>query len=470
MEEIVKGSIESTYGELFMAPTSMQIEALLSAVKMNPVSASEVEMHLAYLDNVTNLSIESLDQTIALVASRWDPFKTKIIDITKTYTSDGTFVCLCAVVDSSEMEALREQLIAQLVDTDIEVVDNPEIAFHIPLSTSELPEALDAKALINMEISFDELSAAVMDEVYSHILNSNTGIDAFYITNNSDDCDGYAILRASDDVLVSCHTSEVEAQAELDRLLDEEGEKQDENLVKLGAKMNTELEDVVEEQVLESLGGQELEPESEEQLEVADTVTLSPIERGPVEQLGSMPKDLVEFEGVLVVEGARTGDRRYINPGALTWRDLPLPLMFTDARTEAHLGSRIAGVIVDIWRVEVDDVQVLMGRGFLDTGTVGAEASRMLMSGMIRGVSADLDNAKIAESVEDDEDPVLTLVEARIIGATLLPFPAFQEASIWVTYPKLEQPNDAPLVASGAELYSPQLSVLTKLSIGETQE
>ena len=138
-----------------------------------------------------------------------------------------------------------------------------------------------------------------------------------------------------------------------------------------------------------------------------------------------------EWTGVLVVEGIESGDRRRIAEGALTWRDLPVALMLqTDnPETGGHAGATIAGSIWSIERIGNE----IVGWGFFDSGGAGQEARRLLDEGTMKGVSVDLDMVEV--EIEFDElnaeaMPKILLRQARVMGATITPFPAFQEAKL----------------------------------------
>lgn len=162
-----------------------------------------------------------------------------------------------------------------------------------------------------------------------------------------------------------------------------------------------------------------------------------------------------EWEGVLIVEGLPSGDGRMIATDALTWRELPLPLMLQTVNAEGHSGAVIAGSIHEIERQNEN----IIGRGNFDSGAAGQEAKRLLSEGTMRGVSADIDSVVVdlrdpegnAVDMEDvlfgDVKATEVLVQGRVMGATLCAFPAFQEAYVRV----LDTPaEDEVLVASGA--------------------
>ncbi len=153
-----------------------------------------------------------------------------------------------------------------------------------------------------------------------------------------------------------------------------------------------------------------------------------------------------DFHSLLVVEGVWTGDGRYIDEDALTWRNLPLPLMGLDKTTEAHMEARLIGNIEMIERqgreihgygnwVRSEDDEVLRLQG-------------LVMDKALRGVSVDLDameyevvipagmnDPEITEGDDGEqsmpvEDYKMRVTAARIMGATVVPFPAFEEAYI----------------------------------------
>lgn len=180
----------------------------------------------------------------------------------------------------------------------------------------------------------------------------------------------------------------------------------------------------------------------------------------------SAPADQMAFVGLLVVEGVESGDERIINEGALSWRELPLPLMamFANPESGGHAGAAIAGRIDNIWRNE-ERPNELWGSGIYDDSDTGREAYRMLQAGMLKGVSVDLDNVSVEfESTgEPSDDPLealfgdpgrMVVTSARLMGATQTSFPAFAEAYLEV--PEVEDEVIA-LAASGGDLYRPEL-------------
>lgn len=181
-----------------------------------------------------------------------------------------------------------------------------------------------------------------------------------------------------------------------------------------------------------------------------DDVTGEPVEEvikeivEEIEEQVDGPLD--EFHSLLVVEGVWTGDGRYIDDEALTWRNLPLPLMGLDKTTDAHMEARLIGNITRIERegreihgygnwIKSEDQEVLRLQG-------------LVKDKALRGVSVDLDAMEYEvvipagmnspeETIDEDgntsmpvEDMKMRVTAARIMGATVVPFPAFEEAYI----------------------------------------
>lgn len=148
---------------------------------------------------------------------------------------------------------------------------------------------------------------------------------------------------------------------------------------------------------------------------------------------------------MMVLEGVWTGDGRYIEEGALGWRDLPLPLMATDRTTEGHMNAVLIGRLT---RIERMGREIHAYGSYVKTDDPSAMSLQNLVrNGELRGVSVDLDSLEY-EVIVPTEAPTETLdpatgevavsmddlkmrvTSARVMGATVVPFPAFQEAFI----------------------------------------
>ncbi len=162
------------------------------------------------------------------------------------------------------------------------------------------------------------------------------------------------------------------------------------------------------------------------------------------EETGGDTASEFDFHTLLVVEGIWTGDGRWIEPDSLSWRNLPLPLMGLDRTTEAHMEAKLIGNLVQIERVGNE----LHGYGvFVDSDdTEVMNLQRLIRQGELRGVSVDLDAVEYEVLMDGDPDEVYTdengdvvmagedwrmrITSARLMGATVVPFPAFEEAYI----------------------------------------
>lgn len=137
---------------------------------------------------------------------------------------------------------------------------------------------------------------------------------------------------------------------------------------------------------------------------------------------------------MLLPEGIETGDGRKFDGGSATHRDLPMALLWQVKTASGHDGSYIVGRIDSVERIEGG---LGNARGVFDVGPYGREAERLVRGGFLRGVSADLD--MFEGSVEDNDDEYsantiknqkTNINKGRVMAATLLPKPAFQECII----------------------------------------
>jgi hypothetical protein len=167
------------------------------------------------------------------------------------------------------------------------------------------------------------------------------------------------------------------------------------------------------------------------------------------------------WEGVLGIEGALTADRRYLMPGQIADRDLPMPIMVQTVNDEGHKGSELGGRIDAIERIPVSEFTVdgfdlsgypegavvIWARGSFDGSQAGEDAVRVIENG--GGISVDLSVSEVAlldpetfEPVDQEEldlaslllgdSDLVTGISGTIMGATVVPFPAFEDASIRV--------------------------------------
>jgi hypothetical protein len=143
---------------------------------------------------------------------------------------------------------------------------------------------------------------------------------------------------------------------------------------------------------------------------------------------------------MLVPEEVESGDKRKFKKESISVRDLPIPLLWQIKTASGHDGSVVVGRIDYVERIDGG-----MGNayGVFDSGPYGREAERLVRYGFLRGVSVDLDqfeakeNKKSQKELADEEETgqtigkeKLDINKARIMAATIVAKPAFQECTI----------------------------------------
>jgi hypothetical protein len=183
------------------------------------------------------------------------------------------------------------------------------------------------------------------------------------------------------------------------------------------------------------------------------------------------PAPAGRFHTLIVVEGVPTGDDREFVEGSLSWRDLPLPLMAKDTDEHGSMGADTKSTLIgNIDTIERQGTEIHgWGSYITEPGEDAARLIGLVERGELRGVSADIDNVEftvlfpvepdtgpVDEPVDEGADmaadpvdnmpretidgqeyvvvdmpmPILRVTEGRVMGATVVPFPAFQEAFI----------------------------------------
>lgn len=152
----------------------------------------------------------------------------------------------------------------------------------------------------------------------------------------------------------------------------------------------------------------------------------------------------IPWNATLAVEGVETSDRRLIEPNALTWRELPIPL---DATVEDSHGGIPQNVTVNVGRIETivrvaaDDLAPgayrLVATGVFDDEDDAALAvAHKVKEKYLRGVSVDVGDVEAELDVlAEDEDGWPTdwlerMTAGRIGKATLCGMPAFEACTI----------------------------------------
>ena len=195
------------------------------------------------------------------------------------------------------------------------------------------------------------------------------------------------------------------------------------------------------------------------------------------------------WRGPILPVNTESGDGRVytLADGAdVDVRPLPLPLCAQDEIADGHDGGKPIGLIERVW---LDDGAV-WGEGPLDLDNPNAaEWARRLAIGHAGWVSADMDRTQytqiprdqagnevspedIATGAVEEGTPLLRVSQWRIMGATLVPHPAFAEAKIGPAEPAepAVESVTAALTAAGivydvADFADPQLDGPTALTV-----
>lgn len=172
---------------------------------------------------------------------------------------------------------------------------------------------------------------------------------------------------------------------------------------------------------------------------------------------------------VVIVEGLETDDGRYIVPGALTHRALPLPILAQTSNPdggEGHDGAEVIGRLDTLTRQpgpEVIDKEtgkpfpegtfVWSATGFVDPEAHGTKLAR---KGYLTGNSADLSGveAEFVWAEEDGGEPQsgpkqIRMTAGKVAATTLVPIPAFAQ-SYMVIDGQEAKPNAETITAAAA--------------------
>jgi hypothetical protein len=161
---------------------------------------------------------------------------------------------------------------------------------------------------------------------------------------------------------------------------------------------------------------------------------------------------------LVIPEGVETGDGRIFEAGAISMRDLPLPLLWQIKTGAGHDGSVVVGQITSMERIEAG---IGNAYGVFDKGEYGQEVERLVRNGFIRGVSADMDQFEAdeeepKETTGDGSDDTrkiesgrISIKNARVMAVTIVPKPAFQECFIQIIEESAETQEENVIVPDG---------------------
>ena len=166
---------------------------------------------------------------------------------------------------------------------------------------------------------------------------------------------------------------------------------------------------------------------------------------------------------VLVPTETPTGDGRLFLRGSLSHRELPIPLLWQRETADGHDGSVVVGRIDSM---DVSPAGLTNARGYLDIGEAAKTMEGLVRRGMLRGVSADLDQFEAA--VDDDSDAELKkepetlkshqirVAKARCMAVTAVPKPAFEEAYLILGEPEQESLSLIPVNIAECSIEFPE--------------
>jgi hypothetical protein len=163
---------------------------------------------------------------------------------------------------------------------------------------------------------------------------------------------------------------------------------------------------------------------------------------------------------LVIPEGIESGDGRKFAENVITFRELPLPLMWQVKTGEGHSNSYVVGRIDSMERVENG---IGNARGVFDNSPYAQEVVRLIRNGFVRGISADMDQFEAVEEKESSDEleakskskqkligkDKLTINKARVMGITIVAKPAFQECSIYLDSEQAQTPQEEPVIEDG---------------------
>lgn len=180
--------------------------------------------------------------------------------------------------------------------------------------------------------------------------------------------------------------------------------------------------------------------EEEEEIDVTEEKTKTEDkkeENSDYEEYSISPEETV-WQGTIAYEGVATGDNRIFSKDAITWDDLPVPLLWQKSSTDGHGGSVVIGRVDEMEKrqptsgefADTPDVVEVFSRGVLLSTPEALEYKALMEAGAAGGVSIDGDSAQYSvEEVEGGKHKV-SFSAIRVRGLTAVAIPAFAGAKI----------------------------------------
>lgn len=170
---------------------------------------------------------------------------------------------------------------------------------------------------------------------------------------------------------------------------------------------------------------------------------------------------------IVIPEGVPSGDRRLFVADSLEFKEPPMPLLWQKVSDEGHNGSVTVGRIDKIERLETGGLG--NAEGVFDTHADAVEAARQVKEKFLTGVSGDVDQFKAELTMDEDGEESITIHHGRLVAATLVAKPAFQEATIEFVSEDGEEPvilaSAGPLHPDRAWFNNPNLEGPTRLTV-----
>lgn len=186
------------------------------------------------------------------------------------------------------------------------------------------------------------------------------------------------------------------------------------------------------------------------------SATAAPNAKEAEPEVEEVDGELSLFFPCLAVEGLKTADGRYIEPGSLSTRALPISVL---AQTEnpgsdgGHAKAKVMGKLDEAWKIPgpefiskvtgepmPEGTFVWQGRG---TGDPESEGGKLALKGYLTGNSIDLSEVDYTDDIlfnEDGSEDHQTSVNKGVIAATTLcAIPAFPDAYVEIN-------GDTPLM------------------------
>lgn len=417
----------SDFVEIGLRMVQRENQLLLSSLLPTSTKVSDSILNLGFiqasdLPNVTD-ALSELALTLAPIAGNSE-------DVVSIKDANDKLISYASRVGGSTVEELKKDIVHAL--HSITKLDTT-FAGYMPVQAEITRDVENLYKAFREELVFDTLIVKSRDEVLQEYPLKNAKVSPYFIVKGFVGCDRYAIVKTDTSELIGCTENRSEADDEYERLIEGSVDK------------DTQLNSQLLELNLSAIDDKEtldvsivITEDTEDDDENAEPVYV------PEQDYEETP-EVTHFSGPGVFANVETGDGRFIEPDALYWDSFPMPLMFSDESTEGHLGSRVCGSITNITRVEMaQDIEsanansavAYILEGFFHDTPVGCTAAEMVRNGYLNGVSVDLDSAAgvVTESGSSvDDGPMRVIRKARIRGATLVPFPAFEQAKLYAS-------------------------------------